>query len=76
MKIAYVLINTELGLEETVIKRLNEIQQVKEIHAVYGVYDIITQVEATNTEELKDLISSKIRRIEGIRSTLTMIVMD
>jgi DNA-binding Lrp family transcriptional regulator len=70
------LINAELGVEEAVIKRLNEIPQVKEIFAVYGVYDIITQLEAASIKELKDLISSKIRRIDGVRSTLTMIVMD
>ena len=76
MNIAYVLINAELGVEEAVIKRLNEIPQVKEIYAVYGIYDIITQLEAADNKELKDLISSKIRRIDGVRSTLTMIVMD
>lgn len=70
---AYVFINSELGVEEELIKGLNEIPQVKEVHAVYGVYDIITQLEAADTEEL---ISSKIRRIDGVRATLTMIVME
>jgi len=73
---AYVLINAELGVEEAVILGLNEIPQIKEVHAVYGVYDIITQLEAADTTELKELISSKIRRIDGVRATLTMIVME
>ena len=72
----YVLINAEMGGEEDLKKSLNEISQVKEVYAVYGVYDIIIKLEAADLEELKDLISSKIRRIDGVRSMLTMIVME
>jgi DNA-binding Lrp family transcriptional regulator len=42
---------------------------------VYGVYDIIARVEAGSMEELKEVIGTKIRRQEKVRSTLTMIVM-
>jgi len=42
---------------------------------VYGVYDIITRVDAETLQDLKDTISFKIRRLDKVRSTLTMIVM-
>jgi DNA-binding Lrp family transcriptional regulator len=73
MVIAYVLMNSEVGLEENVLKKLNSIKEVKEAHTTYGVYDIIARVETNTMQELKDIISWKIRRLEKVRSTLTLI---
>jgi len=74
MPIAYVLINAELGREKTVLKDLRAIENVSEVHLVYGVYDIIVKVEAENMEKLKEILTFKIRRMKEIRSTLTMTV--
>ncbi len=71
---AYVLIMAEIGTEREVLKGLKEISEAKEAHMVYGVYDIIARIEAGSMEELKEVISLKIRQLEKIRSTLTMIV--
>jgi DNA-binding Lrp family transcriptional regulator len=71
---AFVLINAEIGAENDVLKDLKAIQEVKEAHMVYGVYDIIARVETETMQELKDTISWKIRRLDKVRSTLTMIV--
>ena len=71
---AFVLINAEIGAEDEVLKELNEIAEVKEAHVVYGVYDIITRIEADTMDELKDIVTSKIRGLDKVRSTLTMIV--
>lgn len=73
MVIAYVLLNSEVGSEENVLKNLNSIREVKEAHTTYGVYDIIARVETNTMKELKDIISWKIRRLEKVRSTLTLI---
>jgi DNA-binding Lrp family transcriptional regulator len=75
MATAYVLINTELGHEAEVVKELKMIVGISEIYLVYGVYDIIGRIEAETMEELKNIISWKVRRIQRVRSTLTMIVM-
>jgi len=72
---AFILISTELGSETDVLKELKKIDEVKEGHMVYGVYDIIARIEADNMENLKDVISLKVRRISKIRSTLTMTIM-
>lgn len=74
MATAFVLINAEIGAENEVLKELREIPEVKEAHMVYGVYDIIARVETETMQELKDIISWKIRRLDKVRSTLTMIV--
>ena len=74
MPLAFVLINAEVGSEEQVVKELREIDNVKEAHLVYGVYDIVTKVEAEAMDKLKDVIAQKVRRVTGIRSTLTLLV--
>jgi len=71
---AYVLINCFIGSEESVMSRLKEIDLVKEIHYTFGAYDIVVLVEADTVKSLRDTITWKIRKIEKIRSTLTMMV--
>ncbi len=69
---AYVLINCDLGAEEKVISELKSVSRVKEMHGVFGAYDIIAKIEAPSNEMVRDIITSKIRRIDRIRSTLTL----
>jgi DNA-binding Lrp family transcriptional regulator len=73
MAVAYVLINTELGQGSDVEASLKDIDEVKEFHAVYGVYDYVVKLETESMSDLNEIISSKIRGIEHVRSTLTMI---
>ena len=73
MATAYVLLNTDLGAETEVMKDMKMIVEIKEAHMVYGVYDIIARIEAETMEALKNIISWKVRRINRVRSTLTMI---
>ena len=74
MATAFVLINAELGAETEVLKGLKDVKEVKEAHMLYGVYDIIARIETDTMQELKDIISWKIRRLDKLKSTLTMIV--
>lgn len=76
MSIAFVLINTDLGEGSDVSTTLKTIPEVKEVYGVYGVYDFVVRLEAGSMQELKDVITSKIRRLNHVRSTLTMIVLD
>ncbi|OYT51446.1 MAG: AsnC family transcriptional regulator [Desulfurococcales archaeon ex4484_204] len=73
---AVVLLNTDIGTEEEVLNTLGSIDGVVEAYIVYGVYDIVAKVQASTTEALKEIISSKIRKIPKVRSTLTMIVVE
>ncbi|MEN2974678.1 MAG: Lrp/AsnC ligand binding domain-containing protein [Candidatus Caldarchaeales archaeon] len=76
MPSAFVLINTEIGAEEEILQELKKIVNVKEAYVVYGVYDIIAKVEADSMDKLKEIISWKIRRLDKVRSTLTMLVVS
>ncbi|MDQ3869951.1 MAG: Lrp/AsnC ligand binding domain-containing protein [Thermoproteota archaeon] len=73
---AFVLLNADLGYESTLAADMKSIPGVKEAYTVYGVYDIMIKVEADSMDKLKEFISSKIRRVKGVKSTLTMLIMD
>ncbi|MDJ0269062.1 MAG: Lrp/AsnC ligand binding domain-containing protein [Aigarchaeota archaeon] len=76
MHMAFVLINTEIGAEEEVINELKKIGNVKEAYVVYGVYDIVAKVEADSMDKLKEIVSWRVRRLDKVRSTLTMLVVS
>jgi len=63
---AFVLINAEIGSED----------QVKEAYMVYGVYDIVAKVAADSMDKLKEIITWKVRHLNKVKSTLTMIVIE
>lgn len=71
MTTAYVLINCDLGSQDKVFSQLKSISKI-ETRGVFGAYDIITKIEAPTTDMIKDIITSKIRVIDRIRSTLTL----
>ncbi|MHA2232985.1 MAG: Lrp/AsnC ligand binding domain-containing protein [Candidatus Hodarchaeales archaeon] len=76
MATVFMLINSELGAEETVITALNAIDAIKETYVVYGMYDIIAKVVGSSTDIIKKIILEEIRAIPEIRSTLTMVVAE
>ena len=76
MPLAIVLINAEIGLEEELLRELRKLNNVSEAHAVYGVYDILAKVDAKTMKELKEVITSEIRTLKNLRSSLTMMVLE
>jgi DNA-binding Lrp family transcriptional regulator len=76
MQVAFVLMNAETDAMENVLEALKNVKEVKEAYSVYGVYDLIAKVEAESMDRLKDVVSYRIRRLEGVRSTLTMVVIS
>ncbi|MEM2850405.1 MAG: Lrp/AsnC ligand binding domain-containing protein [Candidatus Bathyarchaeia archaeon] len=76
MPIAFVLINAEIGAEDDVLNELKKLKNVKEAYVVYGVYDIIAKVEAESMDKLKEVVTWHVRRLDKVRSTLTMIVVE
>lgn len=72
MKKAYVLINCDLGQEGFILDTLRSIKSVKEAHGTFGAYDIIAEVIAENSEDLRKAITWQIRKLTPIRATLTL----
>ena len=69
---ANILINCEIGSEEDVITALKNIDSIKEVHGTFGAYDILAKIESPQVEDLRETITWKIRKIDKIRSTLTL----
>jgi DNA-binding Lrp family transcriptional regulator len=69
---AFVLINCELGSEEEIISELKTFSDVKGVRGTFGAYDIIAKISSESIEKIRETISWKIRKIEKIRSTLTL----
>jgi len=73
---AIVLINTDLGAEKEVIGQLRRIEGVTEVYLVYGGYDIVVVLEAENLVKIKEIITYNIRRMDKVRTTLSMLAVE
>ena len=80
MPTAYVLLNSDLGSDETIINEVKQIlteEDVKyEVQGVYGVYDIVLKLTSNDAEKLRAIITNKVRKISKVQSTLTMMVIE
>ena len=81
MPISYVLINSNLGTDVEIIKKIKEMianqNDVKlEIQGVYGVYDILLKLSSDDSKKLRSIVTNDIRKIENVQSTLTMMVIE
>jgi len=76
MTTAYVLINSDMGYEAEVIDEIKQLEDVKEAHEVFGAYDILAKVESANVKNLRDTITWKIRKLNRVRSTLTLMAIE
>lgn len=75
-QLAYVLIMTAYGKKKDVSRKLLEFDEIKDIHEVYGQYDIIIQIKTENINTLEDFIQNNIRSIREIQKTETLVVSD
>lgn len=81
MPTTYILINSDLGSDIEIIKKIKQIldseSSIKyEVQGVYGVYDIIIKITADSMDLLRSVITNKIRKIDKVYSTLTMMVIE
>jgi hypothetical protein len=73
LEYAYVLINCDIGSEESIINQLKNIDSVKEVSGTLGVYDIIAKVESEKSEKIREAIIGDIRKLDHVKSTLTLL---
>jgi DNA-binding Lrp family transcriptional regulator len=82
MPTTYILLNSDLGSDVEIIQKIKEILDKEgkairyEVQGVYGVYDIIVKITADNMDLLRNIITNKIRKIDKVYSTLTMMVIE
>lgn len=76
MPTAYILVNCTLGSEEKIISELTNLPDVKEVRGTYGVHDVFVKVRSNDTESMNNTITNKIRKVPGITSTVTLVVIE
>ena len=69
---AYVLINCDLGSEDKIISDLRKLEHIKDAVGTFGAYDMVAKVEAETSEQLRETVTWKIRKMDKVRSTLTL----
>ena len=74
MTSAFLLINCIIGLQDNVINELKKLSEFVDIYRVQDTYDIIAKINANSEEELQEFTISNIRKIKGIKSTLTLVI--
>ena len=70
---AFVLLNTELGMESKIIEALNGVEEITSIHSLYGIYDLIIEMEAESMDKIKEVVFNKVRRLDNVKSTITLL---
>lgn len=71
---AFVLINTDAGLEKLVHEEIKSLEGVRAVYDLYGEYDLMAVVEQESDDDVSEVVSWELRKIKGIRSTNTMVV--
>ncbi|MAF89371.1 MAG: Lrp/AsnC ligand binding domain-containing protein [archaeon] len=73
MVTAFILATTKTGKEREVLNDLREIGEIKEVHNVYGDYDVFIKAESCSLDSLNEFLVRRIRNIPNIMVTTTMI---
>ena len=76
MHVGYVLLNCDLGAEEYIVEELRQIPEIKNAYLTFGAYDVIAEIHANSQEEFEKTVSSKIRKLARVVSTMTLNVVN
>jgi DNA-binding Lrp family transcriptional regulator len=73
MVTAMVLINTDRYKVNYVAEKLTEVMGISEVYSVAGAYDLVAVIRVATNEELADVVTAQIIKIDGIARTETLI---
>jgi DNA-binding Lrp family transcriptional regulator len=69
----YVMVATEPGRTKSVVRALMDVPEVRELHEVFGPYDIVLKIETGSLGDVPTVLATKIRNISGIESTTSLV---
>ena len=72
MEQAYILLSCDIGKEQELASQLRPYEEIKSVMITYGDYDIVIEAETKDSDQMDNLLTSKIRKLEKIRSTVTL----
>ncbi len=73
---AYILVKVVVGHGDSVLRNLLSLSVTEEAHKVFGPYDIVAEIRGRDMETLVEIITDKVRKIEGIEDTQSFLVID
>lgn len=76
MVVAYILIIADSGYEKKIIDALSDVDGVEDIDMIYGEYDLIAKINVDDVSALGDFVIEKIRPVQGVRRTSTLISVE
>jgi len=76
MHVGYILLNCDLGAEEYIVEELRRLPQVKSAYLTFGAYDVIAELHASSQADFEKTVSSKIRKLARVVSTMTLNVIN
>jgi len=69
---AFVLVNSDVGSETELQSELKSLEGVVAVYQVYGLFDLVVEVEVGSDQKLKEIVFSKIRPLKNVKSTVTL----
>lgn len=73
MVTSYTLVRVEPAKDNILYEKIKGLSEVKEVITTYGEFDMIIKIEVDSLNDLDNFVFSKLRTIEGIESTTTLI---
>ena len=73
---AFVLIDCDFLISENVMEELKQIPEIEEFYRVQSIYDMMAKVNADSEDHLHEIVIRKVREIEGIKNTLTLVIVS
>jgi len=73
MVTSYTLARVHPAMDRDVYNEVKKFSEVKEVIITYGEYDLILKIESDSLEDLDDFVFNKLRRIEGVAATTTLL---
>ena len=71
---AMLLIGTVAGKERNVYAELNKHNEIDFVNELFGTWDIIAKIQTESVERMDEFVSDIVRNINGVDSTMTLIV--
>lgn len=66
------MVNSDVGSEAQLQSEMKSVEGVVAVYQVYGLFDLVVEVEAESDQKLKEIVFSKIRPLKRVKSTITL----
>lgn len=73
MVVSYTLVRVQPSKDRDILEKVKTFPEVKEVITTYGEYDMIVKIEEATMDDLDEFIFQKLRHLEGIEATTTLI---